>query len=96
MNRETLLPKLLVKQEKLTYWLRAVIGVVFVRKSSVGVVHVLAGVDVEVFLLLVLDFEEVSLDAARVLSQECTDDWVVVLGAVHHHGALVSVAKTKA
>jgi len=63
-----------------TYWLGSVVDVEVVRKLLVGVAHVLAGVDVEVLLLLVSDLEDVLLNVGRVFSEEGADHGVVVLG----------------
>ena len=52
---------------------------VLVPKILVRVVHVLAGIDVEVLLLGVLDLEHVSLDVVRVLSEICANDRGVVI-----------------
>ena len=49
----------------------------FVSEVSVRVVHVLTGIDVEVFLLLVLDFMDVSLNTVAVLSEVSTNGWSV-------------------
>jgi len=65
-----------------TYWLWTMVNVKLVREVSVGVAHVLASIDVEIFSLLISDFEHVFLDAVRVLSAERPDDWSVVLGSV--------------
>lgn len=69
-------------------------NVVLVAEIGVGIVHVLRCVDVEVLLLLVSDLEQVSLDVARVLSQESTDDWVMVVGYPSHHGGVDGKGKT--
>lgn len=53
---------------------------VLVGQVGVLVVHVLAGVDVEVILLFVLDFKQVLLDEMIVLSEICSNDWLVVVG----------------
>ena len=63
-------------------------GVVFAREVAVSVVHVLAGVDVEVLLLAVSDLEWIVLDAVGVLSEEGSDDGVVVGGTVADECAL--------
>ena len=63
-------------------------GVVFAREVTVGVVHVLAGVDVEVLLLAVSDLEWIVLDAVSVLSEEGSDDGVVVGSTVADESAL--------
>ena len=55
---------------------------VLVGQISVRVVHVLAGVNVEVILLLILDVEEISHDVILVLSEESSNNWVVPLGMV--------------
>lgn len=62
--------------------------VVLVAQISVGDVHVLASVNVEVLSLLVLDLKQVSLHVLLVLAEEGTDNWVVVLGRLQHQQAL--------
>jgi hypothetical protein len=56
------------------------VDMVLVTEVSVLVVHVLAGVDVEVLLLFISDFEDVFLDVSRVLTEESSYDWVIALG----------------
>ena len=43
----------------ITYWLRAMITVVFVTECLITVVHVLASINVEVFFLGILDIPHV-------------------------------------
>ena len=69
--------------------------VVLISKILVIVVHVLAGVNVEVLLLGILDFEEISLDSRRVLSKVSTHNRAVHLSGLSHQNALVKVAKTE-
>lgn len=57
-------------------------NVVLVRDISVSVVHVLAGVDVEVLLLLISDVEQVLLHLSLVLSEVSTDYRLVPLSSV--------------
>ena len=70
-------------------------GMELVWKFSVGVVHVLTGVDVEVLLLHVTDLERVVLDAVLVLSEESSDNWVAVVTLVLHHGLMEQVGHTQ-
>lgn len=70
-------------------------GVVFVTDVHVPVAHVLAGVDVEVLLLLVLDVEEVLLDEPLVLSQVRVHRWSVVVSGVLHPGGSVDESETE-
>ena len=63
-------------------------SVVLAREVSVGIVHVLTSVDIEILLLAVSDLEWIVLDAMRVLSEESTHNWVVVHAAVAHESAL--------
>ena len=56
-------------------------AVVLVSQVLVAVSHVLAGVDVEELLLLVLDVEKVALNLALVLSQVGSHNWSVHGGA---------------
>ena len=69
--------------------------VVLISEILVIVVHVLAGVNVEVLLLGILDFEEISLNSFGVLSKVCTHNWAVHLSGLSHQDALVKVAKTE-
>jgi hypothetical protein len=60
----------------------------FITEFGIRVVHVLASINVEVLLLLISDLEHVFLDVALILTDESTDNWVVVLRAERHEGTL--------
>lgn len=69
---------------------------ILVGEILVRVFHVLAGINVEVLLLLILDLEEVSLNAILVLSHIGTHNWTVHLTGLSHENALVEEGKTEA
>lgn len=69
---------------------------ILVSKILVRVVHVLAGIDVEVLLLGVLDLEEVSLNVGGILSEVSSEKWSVVAGRIGHEDVLVNESKTEA
>jgi hypothetical protein len=65
--------------------------VVLISKVLVIVVHVLAGVNVEVLLLGIVDFEEFSLDGTAILSKVSTNNWTVHISGLMHQKLLVYV-----
>ena len=68
---------------KVTYGLRAVVGVhVHVTEVSLGVVHVLASIDLVELSLSILDFEGISSGAFVVLAEVRADEGVVRLSGV--------------
>lgn len=50
-------------------------AVISITNGLVGVVHVLASINVEVFFLCVLDIPQVTLDALLVFSEVSTEGW---------------------
>ena len=81
--------------ESLSLWLRTVTNVVLIGQICIGVVHVLAIVDVEVGLLLILDFEQISLSRVAVLPQVGLDRWLVEQTALLHQSTLINPSQTE-
>ena len=52
-------------------------AMVLVTNGLVAVVHILAGIDVEILLLIVLNVEHISLDLVMILSEICTQSWSI-------------------
>jgi len=69
----------------------SMMDVVLISKVLVIVVHVLAGVNVEVLLLGIVDFEEFSLDGTAILSKVSTNNWTVHISGLIHQKLLVYV-----
>jgi hypothetical protein len=52
-------------------------AVIFVTDGLVGVVHILASINVEVFFLAILNFPHISLDLWSILSEISTKSWLI-------------------
>ena len=50
-------------------------SMVLVSEVFVAIVHILAGIDVEILLLGICNLENISLDGGGVLSKVGTDEW---------------------
>ena len=82
--------------ERLALGLGAVTDVVLVAEILVRVSHVLAGVNVEVLLLLIVDLEEVGLSRISILTEVSLHDGTVHSGSLLHESTLVDVGESEA
>ena len=67
-----------------------------ITNGLVGVVHVLASINIEVFLLSILDIEHVSLDAWLVFSEVGAESWSIQLWWPVHEQSLEHACDTNA
>ena len=82
--------------EGLALGLRTVTAVILVAEVLVRVAHILASVDVEVRLLVVLDLEEAGLGLVRVLAEVSLHGGAVDGSSLLHKDALVDVREEEA
>ena len=69
-------------------------SMVLVSEVFVAIVHILAGIDVEILLLGICNLENISLDGGGVLSKVGTDEWFVHWSRKVHEATLEEVSKS--
>ena len=73
--------------------LRTVIAVMLITKSSVGVIGVLGGIDVEVLLLVIVNSKKISLGVVTVLSKESLHGGSIHLSSLGVEESLIAITE---
>lgn len=80
----------------LALWLRAMVHVILVAQILVTIVHVRAGINIEVLLRWVLNLNQIMRDCILILAKEGSQYWEMLPAPILTHKALVNPGDAEA